>query len=141
MITHTNSPYNPLHLLFHQYLIEILIQLLLCIEFPVQFGHLRIILLKRPRLPPLEISLHREHQLDLGLLDVVVELLVQLRDLLLPLVDDLAQSRQLVLTLIDDSVDVVLRLVLHFVHFRVQGVVVPSETPAVLTLHRGQEKI
>jgi hypothetical protein len=71
----------------------------------------------------------------------MIVLLMQLRDLLLSIVNDLAQSRQLVLALVDDRVDVVLRLVLHLVHLRVQRVVVTSEPPPILPLHGSKEKV
>lgn len=71
----------------------------------------------------------------------MIELLMQLCDLLLPLVNDLAQRCQLVLALVDDSVNMVLRLVLHLVHLRMKGVVVSRKTPPVLPLNRGKKEI
>ena len=109
--------YNPLHLLLHEYLVKILIQLLLLVDLPVQLGHLRVVLLERASLTRLEVCLQREHQLHLRLLDVVVELLVQLSDLLLPVVDNFTQRSQLVLTLADNRVDMVLSLIFNFVNF------------------------
>ncbi len=109
--------YNPLHLLLHEYLVEVLIQLLLLVDLPVQLGHLRVVLLERASLSRLEVRLQREHQLHFRLLDVVVELLVQLSDLLLAVVDNFTQRSQLVLTLADYRVDVVLSFIFNFVNF------------------------